>query len=69
MDIGPVTLHDGSTVQAGKVLMPGQWNSEFYAPLAKETRLDDLCIHKNRLSGFWGGTDVETALQHEESGL
>lgn len=62
MEIGPVTLEDGSTVQAGKVFMPGQWDSESYAPLAKEPRPNDLCIYMNRLSGFWDGTDIENTL-------
>ncbi|KAF2828418.1 Isochorismatase hydrolase [Ophiobolus disseminans] len=50
VDIGPVQLDDGSTVDGSKVLMRDQWNSEFYA-------------WKNRLSGFWGGTEVEDILK------
>jgi hypothetical protein len=38
VEIGPVKLDDGSTIEGGKVLMRGEWNSEFYSTLAQEAR-------------------------------
>lgn len=63
-ELGLVTLDDGSTVEGGKVLMKDQWNSDLYHPLAKEAEPHDLRLYKNRLSGFWGGTEVEDALRY-----
>ena len=61
-DIGPVKLEDGSVVEGGKVLMPGQWNSASYGPLEKAHQPQDIWVNKNRLSGFWGGTRIEEDL-------
>jgi nicotinamidase-related amidase len=63
VDIGPVQLDDGSTIDGGKVLMRDQWNSEFYSALTSEAEPNDLKAWKNRLSGFWGGTEVEEILK------
>ncbi|KAJ4304595.1 hypothetical protein N0V90_000121 [Kalmusia sp. IMI 367209] len=63
VDIGPVQLDDGSTVHGGKVLMRDQWNSEIYSDLEKQAEPGDLRAWKNRLSGFWGGTEVEDILK------
>jgi nicotinamidase-related amidase len=63
VDIGPVTLDDGSTIEGGKVLMRDEWNSEFYSTLAQEAKSEDIKVWKNRLSGFWGGTEVEHVLK------
>jgi nicotinamidase-related amidase len=63
VEIGPVKLDDGSTIEGGKVLMRGEWNSEFYSTLAQEAREGDLNVWKNHLSGFWGGTEVERVLE------
>lgn len=63
VDIGPVQLGDGSMVDGGKVLMRDQWNSEIYSPLKEQTEPGDLRVWKNRLSGFWGGTEVEGVLK------
>jgi nicotinamidase-related amidase len=63
VNIGPVKLDDGSTIEGGKVLVRDQWNSGFYDTLAREAKSDDLKVWKNRLSGFWGGTEVEHALK------
>ncbi|GAW17707.1 hypothetical protein ANO14919_071730 [Xylariales sp. No.14919] len=60
--IGTVTLEDGTEIEGGRVLMRGQWNSRFWSPLDKEVRKNDIHVSKNRLSGFWGGTDIEAAL-------
>ncbi|MCJ1265300.1 hypothetical protein MMC22_005175 [Lobaria immixta] len=57
-----VRLDDGSVVEGGKVLMRDQWNSAVYAPLEEKREHQDIRIHKNRLSGFWGGTAAEELL-------
>lgn len=61
-DIGSVRLDDGSVVEGGRVLMRDQWNSAMYAPLEEKREGQDIRIHKNRLSGFWGGTASEELL-------
>jgi len=61
-DIGSLQLEDGSVVQGGRVLMQDQWNSASYAPLEAKRQPQDIWIHKNRLSGFWGGTESEEVL-------
>ncbi|KAF2651601.1 Isochorismatase hydrolase [Lophiostoma macrostomum CBS 122681] len=61
--IGPVKLGDGTIIEAGKALMQDEWNSNTYEPLATLFEPSDLRIYKNRLSGFWGGTQVEQALK------
>ena len=61
-DVGPVRLEDGSCIDGGLVLMREQWNTELYTPLEKSHEPQDIWIHKNRLSGFWGGTTIEDAL-------
>jgi nicotinamidase-related amidase len=61
-DIGSLQLEDGSVVQGGRVLMRDQWNSASYAPLEAKHQPQDIWIHKNRLSGFWGGTESEEVL-------
>jgi nicotinamidase-related amidase len=63
VDIGPVQLDDGSTIDGGKVLMRDRWNSEVYSALARAAEPDDLKAWKNRLSGCWGGTEVEDTLK------
>ncbi|KAI0114149.1 Isochorismatase-like protein [Nemania sp. FL0031] len=61
-DIGRLELENGEQVDGGLVLMKDQWNSEFWHPLHKEIKQDDIQIYKNRLDGFWGGTEIESAL-------
>lgn len=61
-ELGSVILEDGSVIDAGRVLMRDQWNSEIYPPLKEEQRDYDMSISKNRLSGFWGGTGIEEKL-------
>ncbi|KAF5980210.1 Isochorismatase hydrolase [Fusarium coicis] len=41
----------------------GQWNTEFHPSLKRIAEPRDIHIHKNRLSGFWGGTGIEDALR------
>lgn len=64
-DVGSVQLADGSVINGGRVLMRDQWNSALYTPLEEQRQPQDLWIHKNRLSGFWGGTAtaIEEALK------
>jgi nicotinamidase-related amidase len=61
---GPVKLPDGSTVDAGRILVAGSWNADIYPPLAElyeqsqhkdgaTTHLPDVNIPKNRMSGIW----------------
>lgn len=61
-EVGSVKLADGSVVNEGRVLMRDQWNAPLYSPLEEQRRPQDLWIHKDRLSGFWGGTAIEEAL-------
>lgn len=61
-DIGPVELEDGSVIEGGRVLMLDQWNSKSYTPLEEKHETQDMVVHKNRLSGFWGGTAVKEIL-------
>ncbi len=60
--IGSVQLADGSLVDAGRVLMPNQWNTDSDWRLKEKYASEDIVIHKNRLSGLWGGTGMEKAL-------
>jgi nicotinamidase-related amidase len=63
-DIGPVQRDDGTSIPAGRVLMRDTWNAELYHPLLRTTDAErDVFVHKNRLSGFWGGTNVEEELK------
>ncbi|KAG8528502.1 uncharacterized protein KY384_007420 [Bacidia gigantensis] len=61
-EVGPVKLEDGSIIDGGRVIMRGSWVAESYTPLKRLRQPSDIYIHKNRLSGFWGGTSVEEAL-------
>ena len=59
--MGDVKLSDGSVVEAGRLLMRNQWNSDIHDPMKKSfdesqaTSLPDLNFPKVRLSGFWRG--------------
>ena len=50
----------GQEIDAGKFLMRDQWNTALYPPLdkmyeeGKEMNLNDVLIHKDRMSGMWG---------------
>ncbi|KAK3941870.1 Isochorismatase-like protein [Diplogelasinospora grovesii] len=61
-DIGQLRLDDGTVIEAGRVLMRDEWNTAFYPRLAEASKPQDIWIHKNRLSGFWGGTEIGEAL-------
>ncbi|KAF2875055.1 Isochorismatase-like protein [Massariosphaeria phaeospora] len=70
---GDVVLEDGTTVDAGRLLMKHTWNASLYPPLDSMykdgRRLEskpDVWIHKNRMSGMWGGkTECEEFLEKE----
>ena len=61
--VGPVDFEDGSIVEGGRVLMRDEWNLEVYDLLAGKVEKQDFGIHKNRLSRFGGGTEIECALK------
>lgn len=74
-ECGSVTLPSGETIDAGRLLMRDAWNSGLYPPLdsiykegIQNANPPDVWIHKNRMSGMWGGT---TACQEflEEKGI
>jgi nicotinamidase-related amidase len=77
--LGSVALSSDETVDAGRMLMRSQWNTELYGPLAESydhhkegsntvANPPDAWIHKNRLSALWGShTDLEDFL--EENGI
>ncbi len=64
-DIGNVTLGDGTSQAAGKVLMKDQWNTGLHGGLVKsfeegqKAQLPDVRFSKTRPSGFW---DVSSSL-------
>lgn len=74
-DIGDVEIGQGESVQGGRILMRGSWNSSIYGPLEEdyqrhqhESKCDkgDVIIHKNRTSGLSGtGSDLENFLRSE----
>lgn len=64
-DLGRVKLEDGTEIGAGRVMMRDQWNTEFYTPLMEKEKSGDMHVYKDRLSGFWGGTEVEEALREK----
>lgn len=68
-NLGPVTLEDGTEIEAGRALLREQWNTELYAPLEEKVDPEDMHVYKNRNSGFWGcgsgGTKVEETLREK----
>jgi nicotinamidase-related amidase len=60
--LGKAKLADGSIIDAGRMLIRDQWNTELHDPLKKNfeaspsSALSDVRFHKARLSGFWSGT-------------
>ena len=72
-DCGTLTLDDGTSIDAGKLLMRDQWNAALYPPLdsiynegSKLPTNPDVWIHKDRMSGLWGAkTACEEFLEKE----
>lgn len=65
-DLGPVEMDDGSRVDGGRLLMRDQWNSQLHPLLEKARQPEDAWIHKNRMSGLWGGeTPLSKYLEKE----
>ena len=70
--MGKVKLDDGSSVDAGRMLMRDQWNTELHAPLARafnegaNSKVPDVWFHKERISGLWGSSgDLERFLEKQ----
>ena len=61
-NVGPVKLEDGTLVKGGHMIMWDTWIVGSSTPLMEQHQPGDICIHKNRLSEYWGGTSVEEAL-------
>ena len=73
-EIGPVTIEDGKTVNAGRLLMRDTWNAALPSPLKaacnegqKLKVKPDVWIHKNRMSGLWGKSTPCTDYLEKES--
>lgn len=43
-------------------MMRDQWKTALYPPQAAVVESQGICINKNKLSGFWGDTDMEKTL-------
>ncbi|KAI1826358.1 isochorismatase family protein [Xylaria intraflava] len=60
LSLGKVKLEDGSEVDAGRMLMTDQWNTDLHGPLKDaylaglKAAVPDVWFHKQRLSGLWG---------------
>ena len=70
--LGTVTLEDGTTINAGTLLMRDQWNTQLHPPLDKayqeglQAKVPDIWFHKDRATGLWGGsTECETFLENQ----
>lgn len=73
--MGPITLQTGEQVDAGRLLVRGEWNTDLHPPLRALfdqgktlPQRPDVWVHKNRMSALWGDT---TPLQQflEQEGI
>ncbi|KAL9111159.1 MAG: hypothetical protein Q9227_004422 [Pyrenula ochraceoflavens] len=70
--IGKVKTEDGTLVEAGRLLMRHQWNTDLPPALDAEYRkgltssVPDVWIHKNRMSGLWGASTLCTEFLEKE---
>jgi nicotinamidase-related amidase len=62
---GKVKLPSGETVEAGRLLMRDTWNAALWHPLdacyqegKTLSHKPDVWIHKDRMSGIWGGSTL-----------
>lgn len=66
--IDPVHFSSDETVSGGQLLMRDQWNTELHLLLERARqdglndnyKKNDVWIHKNRMSGLWGGSTLCT---------
>ncbi|KAI4254624.1 MAG: hypothetical protein L6R42_007117 [Xanthoria sp. 1 TBL-2021] len=71
-DLGKVVLEDGTSVDAGRVLMKDAWNARLHGPLAaayeegRRAYRPDVLIHKNRNSGLWDPSSGATEYLRKE---
>lgn len=72
LPLGNVTLEDGTIVNAGRMLIADQWNTELYGELKNAQReglqatVPDVSFCKTRVSGLWGGsTDAQRFLEDQ----
>lgn len=72
LDMGDVTLDDGTRIAAGRAAMRGTWNAAIHhklTPLFEQGRQaarPDVLINKNRNSGLWNDqSDLNLYLQKE----
>ena len=71
-EIGPVKLDDGSVVEGGRLLMRDTWNASLTPELEAQRQEGltanppDVWIHKNRMSGLWGGGTMCTEFLEKE---
>lgn len=72
-EMGILHQETGERVEAGRMLMRDQWNTQLCPPLdgiyeegRKREHRPDVWIHKNRMSGLWGSsTPLEDFLEKE----
>ena len=72
-EMGDVTLGDGQTVDAGRLLMRDTWNASLppaldavYQAGKKFEQKPDIWVHKNRMSGLWGTSTPCTEFLQEQ---
>lgn len=72
-EIGPVELEDGTTVDGGRLLFRSTWNAGLPPKLdaawkeGQPADPPDVWIHKNRMSGLWGGSTPCTEFLEKEA--
>ena len=60
--MGNVKSPEGSVIEAGRLLLRDQWNTELHGPLkadfeaSQTSGLPDVLFHKARISGLWGAS-------------
>ncbi|KAK2601551.1 hypothetical protein QQS21_004869 [Conoideocrella luteorostrata] len=70
--LGKVKLDNGTVVDAGRMLIAGQWNTALHEPLQDAYQeglgatVPDVRFNKERLSGLWGSdSDMEAFLRKQ----
>ncbi|KAJ4370006.1 hypothetical protein N0V83_005770 [Neocucurbitaria cava] len=73
--MGTVTLADGAQVDAGRLLMRDQWNTELSDALLQDFEASQnstkphVRFHKNRISGLWAGGSTPFREYLKENGI